>query len=92
MDEADKSGNVEEYIELKEREIGLERARDLTLEQRELEETVDAQEQDLTRLERFKKWAKENVVGLSAITVTSLIITIVVGMRKALVKRWSSCR
>ena len=43
---------------------------------------------DLTRLEQFKEWAKENLVGLSAlaISIAGIITTIVVGARKAIVK------
>ena len=41
---------------------------------------------DLTRFERFKKWAKENMVGVSAlaISVAGIITTIVIGARKAI--------
>ena len=40
----------------------------------------------MTRFEKFKQWAKENLLGLSAvaISVTGIITTIVMGARKAL--------
>ena len=40
----------------------------------------EAKESDLGRLERFKKWAKENLVGISAvaIAIAGIITTIVV--------------
>ena len=40
---------------------------------------------DLTRLERFKKWAKENMLGLSAvaITIAGIITTVIIGARGA---------
>ena len=43
---------------------------------------------DLTRLERFKKWARENVVGVSAvaISVAGIITTVVMGARNAVKK------
>ena len=54
------------------------------------EETIsiineEAKESDLGRLERFKKWAKENLIGISAvaISVAGIITTIVVSARKA---------
>ena len=30
----------------------------------------EAQRNDLTRLERFKKWAKENIAGVSAVAIS----------------------
>ena len=48
----------------------------------------EAKESDLGRLERFKKWAKENVVGLSAaaaaIAIAGIITTIVIRARKVI--------
>ena len=46
----------------------------------------NAEESDLGRLERFKKWAKENLVGLSAvaISVAGIITTITISARNAL--------
>ena len=43
---------------------------------------------DLTQLEKFKRWAKDNPVGVSAlaISIASIITTIVIGARKALKK------
>jgi hypothetical protein len=40
---------------------------------------------DLTRFERFKKWAKENIAGISvvAISVAGIITTITIGARSA---------
>ena len=45
-----------------------------------------AEESDLGRLERFKKWAKENLSGLStvAIAVAGIIATIVVRARNVI--------
>ena len=46
----------------------------------------EAKESDLGRLERFKKWAKENLVGISAvaIAIAGIITTIVVRARKVI--------
>ena len=46
----------------------------------------EAKESDLGRLERFKKWAKENLVGLSAvaIAIAGIITTIVIRARKVI--------
>ena len=46
----------------------------------------EAKESDLGRLERFKKWAKENLVGLSAvaIAIAGIITTIVITARKVI--------
>lgn len=40
---------------------------------------------DLGRLERFKRWARENLVGLSAIAITiaGIVTTVVIAGRKA---------
>lgn len=53
------------------------------------DETVDiineeTKESDLGRLERFKNWAKENLVGLSAIAITiaGIVTTVVIAGRK----------
>ena len=73
---------------MEERIVGLRQARDKTLEQRQLEETREQQEEDISRLQMFKDRAKENLVGLSAlaISVAGIITTIIVGARKALIK------
>ena len=46
----------------------------------------EAKESDLGRLERFKKWAKENLVGLSAvaIAIAGIITTIVIRTSKVI--------
>ena len=53
-----------------------------------IEETANNNESvnDLKTLERFKKWAKENLVGLSvlAISIAGIITTIILGARKAI--------
>ena len=48
----------------------------------------DQQEEDISRLQRFKKWAKGNIAGLSvlAISIAGIITTIVVGARAAVLK------
>ena len=44
---------------------------------------------DLKSLERFKKWTKENLVGLSviAMSITLILTTIILGARKAISSR-----
>jgi hypothetical protein len=66
----------------------LKEARDLTLGQRQIEEVRAQQEEDVSRLQRFKEWAKENMLGLSAIaiTVAGIITTVVIGARNVIVK------
>ena len=51
-----------------------------------IQEEADAN--DLTRFERFKKWAKENLVGVSAvaISVAGIITTVVISGRNAVKK------
>ncbi len=48
----------------------------------------EAQRNDLTRFERFKKWAKENIAGVSAvaISIAGIITTIVIAGRNAVKK------
>ena len=48
----------------------------------------EAERNDLTRFERFKKWAKENLVGVSAvaISVAGIITTVVISGRNAVKK------
>ena len=49
---------------------------------------------DLTRFERFKKWAKENITGVSAvaISIAGIIMTIVIAGMSAVKKGAKSCR
>ena len=48
----------------------------------------EQQEEDISRLERFKKWAKKSIAGASAIAISiaGIITTVVIGARKAIVK------
>ena len=57
----------------------------------EEEETIsiiqqEIEESDIGRFEKFKKWSKENLLGLSAvaISVAGILTTIIIGARKAL--------
>ena len=45
----------------------------------------EIQENDLSKLERFKQWAKENLIGFSAIAISiaGIITTVVIAGRKA---------
>ncbi len=45
----------------------------------------EAERNDLTRFERFKKWAKENIIGVSAvaISIAGIITTVVIAGRNA---------
>ena len=54
----------------------------------EREETHTQQIEDLNKLQKFKKWAEENLAGLSAaaIAVAGIITTVVVGARKAVLQ------
>lgn len=75
-------------VQLVKRVNGLEKAWDLTLEQRELEETRVQQEEDIGSHQRYREWAKENLVRLCAITISfaELINTIVEGGRGAIIR------
>ena len=46
----------------------------------------ETDESDLGRFERFKKWAKENLLGLSAVSISiaGILTTIIIGARNAL--------
>ena len=59
-------------------------------ESEEVQEMIqeEARTNDLTRFERFKKWAKENLVGVSAvaISVAGIITTVVIAGRNAVKK------
>ena len=48
----------------------------------------EAQNNDLTRFERFKKWVKKNFGGISIVTITiaGIITTIVMGARNAITR------
>ena len=57
----------------------------------EEEETVsiiqqEIEESDIGRFEKFKKWSKENLLGLSAvaISIAGILTTIIIGVRNAL--------
>jgi hypothetical protein len=88
IEQRDNTDNPEEFIELEERIIALREARTRSLQQRQLEEVREQQEEDISRLQRFKEWAKENLLGLSAITITvaGIITTVVIGARRPLLK------
>ena len=45
----------------------------------------EIQENDLTKLERFKQWARENLIGFSAIAISiaGIITTVIIAGRKA---------
>jgi type II secretory pathway pseudopilin PulG len=45
----------------------------------------EARTNDLTRFEKFKRWAKENIAGVSAvaISIAGIITTVVIAGRKA---------
>ncbi|CAB3986982.1 Hypothetical predicted protein [Paramuricea clavata] len=88
IDQRDNTENPEGVIELEERIIALRKAMMRTLQQREIEEVRAQQEEDVSRLQRFKEWAKENMLGLSAIaiTVAGIITTVVIGARTAIIK------
>ena len=55
IEERDNTDNLEEYKDLEERVIALREARDKTLNQLQLEEVREQQEEDITRLQRFKE-------------------------------------
>ena len=88
VEDINKVGANEEYLELQERVQGLTEAKNRTLEQRDLEEVREIQKEDIGRLEIFKEWIKGNWLGVStlAITVASLLTTIIIGARTAAVK------
>ena len=46
----------------------------------------EVERNDLTRFERFKKWAKENITGVSAISVAGIITATVMAGRNAVKK------
>ncbi len=63
----------------------------LSLEPKNFKENFKVRESqvaDITRLQKIKKWLKENLVGLSAvgISIAGIITTIIMAGRKALVK------
>ena len=82
----DKEQDADTLVKLDERVSELKKARDLVLEQRDLEQVRGEQEEDITKFQKVKKWMKENLVGLSAIgiTIAGIITTIIVAGRKAL--------
>ena len=61
--ELDRTEDLNAREVLEERVNGLKEARELVSRQRELEELEKLQEEDISRLQKFKKWAKENIAG-----------------------------
>ena len=88
IEQRDNTENAEKRIELEERIVALQDAKDRSLEQRQLEETREAQEENISRLQKFKEWTKENIAGLSAIaiSVAGIITSIIIGATKAIIK------
>ena len=74
--------------ELKEDEIRLRTNQRPKTEEAQSMVEEEAQQNDLTRFERFKQWAKRNLGGISvvAISVAGIITTIVMGARTAIKK------
>ena len=73
--------------EFEQRMNGLEELKNRLTEQRQNEEVRAEQEEDISRLQRFKEWAKENLVGVSALAISITgIITSIIGARKVIVK------
>ena len=88
IEQRDNTEDTEEFLELEERIIALREARTSTLRQRQIEEVRAQQKEDVSRLQRFREWAKENRLGLSAIaiTVAGIITTVIIGARNVIVK------
>ena len=88
IEERDNTNNPKKYIDLEERIIGLREYIGEINNQIEKEEVREQQEEDISRLQRFKEWAKENMVGLSAIatSIAGIITTIIVSTRKAILR------
>ncbi|CAB4039021.1 Hypothetical predicted protein [Paramuricea clavata] len=86
--QADYFNEATEYNALIERIDSLKEARDRTLEQRVLEETREAQLEDISRLRKFVKWLGEEKVGLTGIAISTagLLTTILIHARGAIVK------
>ena len=62
------------------------------------DETLDiindeARENDLSKLERFKQWARENLIGFSAvaISIAGIITTVIIAGRKAIKRNCKGC-
>ena len=53
----------------------------------------EVRENDLSRLERFKQWARENLIGFSAIAISiaGIITTVVIAGRKAVKEYCKGC-
>ncbi|CAB4015171.1 Hypothetical predicted protein [Paramuricea clavata] len=88
VEQATSAEGTTEYNALLERIDSLKEARDRTLKQRVLEETREAQLEDISRLRKFVKWLGEEKVGLTeiAISTAGLITTLLVHARGAIVK------
>ena len=73
---------------LEERIEGLKEARRLSLQQKDREEVEAKQEGGITRLQKFKEWARDNLVGLGGLTIgiAGLVTTIILAARKAALK------
>ncbi|CAB3976965.1 Hypothetical predicted protein [Paramuricea clavata] len=88
VERATEAEGTTEYNSLLERIDSLKEARDMTLEQRTVEEAREAQLKDINRLRRFIDWVGKEKVGLVGIAVStaSLITAILIHARGAIVK------
>ncbi|CAB3997730.1 Hypothetical predicted protein [Paramuricea clavata] len=88
VEQATEAEGTTECNALIERIDSLKEARDRTLEQRVLEETKEAQLEDISRLRKFVKWLGEEKVGLTGIAISTagLLTTILIHARGAIVK------
>ena len=69
-EQLDKTTDEAEGIELRVIISGLEEGHDKVIEKRELGEVKEQQLEYISRLQRFKEWAKEIIDGLSALAIT----------------------
>jgi predicted PP-loop superfamily ATPase len=91
QDTIDKTMEIREetkkFLNLEERLVALREATDRTDMQKELEEARMEQAEDISRFQKFRQWAKENMVALSgvAISTAGLITALLIHARGAIV-------
>jgi hypothetical protein len=72
---------------LEERIVALREARDRTVMQKELEESKQAQEEDISRFRKLVKWVGKEKMGLTGVAVStaSLITALLIHARGAII-------
>ena len=87
MELRDETDDTEGFLNFEERIVALREVRDRTVMQKELEEGIQAQEEDISRFHKLVKWLGKEKVGLTGVAVSTagLITALLIHARGAII-------